>query len=298
MKFQSPSLSEMHAFLAVFEQGSFRKAAGVLCVTQAAVSRAVLRLEERLGCSLFERTSYGIVPTERGREFQSLVQAPVAALENSITGFRQRTDRRKLRVSAITTLATRWLVPRLADFHASQPSISVELRPYRPTDNFNRDDVDVWIDVLRSPSGWPRGFKAHYLLGKEITPVCTPEIAQRLREPRDLLKESLLFHTGFPGNWALWLNKARIAHDPELLRQGFDTGNNLIVAACAGMGVPVIHPCLIENELKSGQLVRPFPMMVSTNRGWYVCCKTSISNEPTVKEFVRWLQDQATHTIQ
>ncbi|MBL8377411.1 MAG: LysR family transcriptional regulator [Burkholderiales bacterium] len=297
MKFQSPSLSEMHAFLAVFEQGSFRKAAGVLCVTQAAVSRAVLRLEERLGCSLFERTAFGIAPTARGREFQNLVQGPVAALENSIMSFRRRTDSRKLRVSVITTLATRWLVPRLADFHASHPNLNLELRPYRPADNYNRDDVDLWIDVMRSQSGWPRGFKAHYLLGKEITPVCTPEIASRLREPRDLLNENLLFHTGFPNNWSLWLNKARIAHDPGILRQGFDTGNNLIVAACSGMGVPVIHPCLIENELKAGQLVRPFPMMVSTERGWYACYKRSLAHEPAVKEFVRWLQEQAAGTI-
>lgn len=298
MKFQSPSLSEMHAFLAVFEQGSFRKAAGVLCVTQAAVSRAVLRLEQRLGCSLFERTAFGIAPTERGREFQSLVQGPVAALENSIMGFHRRADIRKLRVSAITTLATRWLVPRLANFHFLHPNVSVELRTYRPLDNFNRDDVDLWIDVLRSRSGWPRGFKAHYLLGKEITPICTPEIACRLSEPRDLLNENLLYHTGFPGNWSLWLNEARIAHEPGILRQGFDTGNNLIVAACAGMGVPVIHPCLIESELTTGQLVRPFPMMVSTERGWHACYKTSLANEPAVKEFVRWLQDQAADTIQ
>ena len=48
MRFKSPSLPELHAFLAVCQLGSFRQAADVLCVTQAAVSRAVQRLEQRL----------------------------------------------------------------------------------------------------------------------------------------------------------------------------------------------------------------------------------------------------------
>ncbi len=297
MKFQSPSLSEMHAFLAVFEQGSFRKAAGVLCVTQAAVSRAVLRLEERLGCRLFERTAFGIAPTERGREFQGLVQGPVAALENSILNFHRRAESFKLRVSVITTLATRWLVPRLASFHATHPNISLELRKYQPMDDFSRDDVDLWIDVPRSTAAWPRGFKTHYLLGKEITPVCTPEIASRLKNPSDLLRENLMYHTGFPGNWSLWLTKARVPFKQDVLRQGFDTGNNLIVGACAGMGIPVIHPCLIEPELKSGQLVRPFPIMVSTERGWHACYQRSLAHEPAVKDFVQWLKEQAASTL-
>ncbi len=296
MKFQSPSLPELHAFLAVFELGSFRRAASVLCVTQAAVSRAVQRLEERLGCSLFDRTAFGITPTARGREFQSLVQIPVAALENSIMRFGGRSMSAKLRVSVITTLSTRWLVPRLAGFHAAHPEISVELRKYQPTDDFSRDDVDLWIDVKRSGNSWPRGFKRHYLLGKEITPVCTPEIAKRVRQPHDLLRENLLYHTGFPNNWALWLAKAQVPNAQPTLGQGFDTGNNLIVAACAGIGIPVIHPCLIENELANGQLVRPFPILVSTGRGWHACYKNSLAQNPAVLAFVAWLQKQVLET--
>ena len=296
MKFQSPSLPELHAFLTVFELGSFRKAASVLCVTQAAVSRAVQRLEERLGCSLFDRTAFGITPTSRGREFQSLVQSPVAALESSIMRFGGRSKSAKLRVSVITTLSTRWLVPRLAGFHAAHPEISVELRKYQPTDDFSRDDVDLWIDVKRSGNSWPRGFKRHYLLGKEITPVCTPEIAKRLLQPRDLMRENLLYHTGFPNNWALWLAEAQMTEAQPTLGQGFDTGNNLIVAACAGIGIPVIHPCLIENELANGQLVRPFPILASTGRGWHACYKSSLAQNPAVVAFVAWLQKQVLET--
>lgn len=299
MKFQSPSLPELHAFLAVFQLGTFRSAANVLCVTQAAVSRAVQRLEQRLGCSLFDRTAMGVTPTTRGREFQSLVQSPVTALENAIMRFGSQAASRKLRLSVIPTLGTRWLMPRLANFQATHPDITVELRQYRQyhyTEDFNREDVDVWIDVKRTSRSWPRGLRTHYLLGKEITPMCTPAIAKRLHKPADLLRESLLHHTNFPNNWPLWFAKAEVPQTQSQLGQGFDLGNNLIVAACAGMGVPVIHPCLVEDELASGRLVQPFPTMVSTGRGYYVCYKSTLAQNPSVLAFVQWLLTQAQAT--
>jgi LysR family transcriptional regulator, glycine cleavage system transcriptional activator len=296
MKFQSPSLPELHAFLAVVQLGSFRSAASVLCVTQAAVSRAVQRLEQRLGCSLFDRTATGVTPTARGREFLSLVQSPVTALENAIMRFGSQTESRKLRLSVIPTLGTRWLMPRLAHFQAAHPDIAVELRQYHYTEDFSREDVDVWIDVKRSSRSWPRGLRTHYLLGKEITPMCIPAIAKRLYKPEDLLRESLLHHTNFPNNWTLWFAKAEVTQTLPKLGPGFDLGNNLIVAACAGMGVPVIHPCLVENELASGQLVQPFPMTVSTGRGYYVCYKNTLAQSPSVLAFVQWLSTQALAT--
>jgi LysR family transcriptional regulator, glycine cleavage system transcriptional activator len=298
MKYQSPSLPELHAFLAVFQLGSFRSAASVLFVTQAAVSRAVQRLEQRLGCSLFDRTATGVVPTQRGREFQSLVQGPVAALENSIMRFgSQPAGSRKLRLSVVPTLGTRWLMPRLADFQTKHPDITIELRQFHHDESFDRDDVDIWIDVKRPNRSWPRGLRTHYLLGKEITPICAPTIAKRLQQPADLLKESLLHHTNFPDNWALWLHGAGLALAKPALGPGFDLGNNLIVAACSGMGAIVIQPCLIEAELATGQLVQPFAKSVSTGRGYSVCYKVASAQNPMVVAFVHWLDVQAQNRL-
>ena len=84
MKLLSPSLVELHAFLAVCRLGSFRQAAEVLCVTQAAVSRAVQRLEQHLGgCRLFERSPQGVVLSEQGRQLRQLTERHVMALESA-----------------------------------------------------------------------------------------------------------------------------------------------------------------------------------------------------------------------
>lgn len=293
MRFKSPSLPELHAFLAVCQLGSFRQAADVLCVTQAAVSRAVQRLEQRLECTLLDRSGTRVLPTARGREFLALVETHVAGLENAIGRFGVRAAPRKLRVSVVPTLGTRWLVPRLMRFRALHPGIEIELRPFHHDENFARDDVDLWIDVKRPARAWPRGIRARYLLGREIQPACTPALAAVLHQPRDLLKVTLLHHINFPGNWALWLSQAGGVHTTPTLSSGFDLGSNLIVAACAGMGVTVIQPLLIEAELVSGQLVLPFRPAVATDRGYYLCSRAALAENEAVEQFTRWLLDES-----
>lgn len=300
MKFKSPSLPELHAFLAVCHHGSFSRSAQALFVTQAAVSRAVQRLEARLDCHLFTRTAEGVIPTEKGLAFQALVETHVAGLENATTLFNRTNNisktRDKLRLSVVPTLGTRWLMPRLPQFQAAHPEISVELRQFHHDENFTRDDVDVWIDVKRAKP-WPHAYKRIYLLGKEIAPICAPAIAGRLASVADLLNETLLHHTNFPENWALWLHGAGLPKAHPELGPGFDLGSNLIVAATIGMGVAVIHPFMVARELATGELVMPFKSTVSTGRGYYVCYRNAQDKNPVVEVFVEWLKQQAKNTL-
>lgn len=297
MKFKSPSLPELHAFLAVCKLGNFSRAAEALCVTQAAVSRSVQRLEQRLECPLFERTASGVVPTARGNAFQAAIQPHVAGLESAAAFFDADTgslksSKRKLRLSVVPTLGTRWLMPRLAAFQSVHPDIQIELRQVYHDENFKRDDVDLWISVKR-PLAWPRGYRAEYLLGKEICPACTPTIAARLSQAKNLLTETLLYHTNSPDNWSLWLSAAGISSIEPKLGTGLDLGSNLIVAACAGMGVTVIQPCLIEGELATGQLVMPFDLRASTERGYYLSYSPALAKNQPLQTFVAWLHQQA-----
>lgn len=98
----------------------------------------------------------------------------------------------------MATLGTRRLMPRLSQFQKRHPDIDIALRPSRPEETTWLEDVDVWIEIKRPGRPWPRNITARYLLGREITPVCTPAIVQRLKAPAGLLCETLLHHTNFP----------------------------------------------------------------------------------------------------
>jgi DNA-binding transcriptional LysR family regulator len=297
MKLRSPSLVELHAFLAVARLGSFRQAAEVLCVTQAAVSRAVQRLEQHLGdCRLFDRSPQGVALSEQGRQLRQLTERHVMALESATAQFQRPRSAGKLRLSVIPTLGTKWLLPRLPRFQARHPGLDIEMRQFHHDEDFSRDDVDVWIDVKRPRRRWPARLDVTYLLGRDIVPVCAPDVLPRLREPRDLIREVLLHHTNFPDNWARWANVAGLGGQPRL-GPGYDLSMNMIFAAKEGVGVAITQPCLIEQELARGELVIPFPMPVSTARGYFLCIDRQQPLDAGQQAFMAWVQEEARQAV-
>ncbi len=293
MKIRSPSLVELHAFLAVCRHGSFRRAADELCVTQAAVSRAVQRLEEHLqGGRLFERNSAGVLLTPRGEQLRRLTERHVLALELAAEKLGPASRPQLVRLSVIPTLSIQWLMPRLSQFNQHNPDVHVELRQFKHDEDFTRDDVDLWIEVKRPNRRWPSHVQTSYLLGRELVPVCAPSLSQQYHQPRDFLSASLLHHTNFPDNWALWFAEAGVVCAPSL-GPGFDLTMHLIVAAKAGMGVAVVPRCLVDRELQAGELVMPFDIEVSCGRGYYLCWNQDAPYFAARDKFANWLTEQA-----
>lgn len=294
MAIRSPSLVELHAFLAVARTGSFRKAAEELFVTQAAVSRAVLRLEQQLGIDVFERSGAGVRLTPAGTELRRRTGKHVLALEEAALHLRRTAERMRLRLSVVPSLGTLWLLPRLEGFRVRHPEVEIEFRQYEREAPFLRDDVDLWIVLKQGErQQWPRQVEARYLVGREIVAVCAPGIARGLRSPGQLLEQPLLYHSSYRDNWALWAQAAGVPWPERWRGTGFDLAINLIEAARAGMGVAVVQKCMVEADLASGRLVMPFPGAASTGRGYYLCRRRALGAHPAADVFSDWLLEQA-----
>jgi DNA-binding transcriptional LysR family regulator len=294
MAIRSPSLVELHAFLAVARSGSFRRAAEALNVTQAAVSRAVLRLEEELGVDVLERSGAGVRLTAAGSELRRRVEKPVAALEEAALHLRRHAERLRLRLSVVTSLGNLWLMPRLEDFRRRHPEIEIEFRPYQREEDFLREDVDLWIVLKRQPrQQWPRQIAADYLVGRDIVAVCTPARAKTIRGGEQLVKQPLLYHSQFPDNWTLWAEAAGVALPARWRGTGFDLVINLVEAARAGMGVAVVQKCMVEADLAADRLVIPVPGSASTGRGYWLCRRRALGAHPAAEAFSAWVKEQA-----
>lgn len=294
MRIRSPSLVELHAFLGVARHGSFRRAADELCVTQAAVSRAVARLEKHLGVQLLDRAATGVRLTAAGSGLRDQVEAPVAALEAAAGRVRTRPDAQRLRLSVVPSLGNLWLLPRLEDFRQRHPDVEIEFRQYHHDEDFTRADVDLWVALkARAGQRWPRQVAAQYLIGREIVAVCAPALAQGIAGADALLGLPLLYHSNYRDNWALWA-EAVGGHLPARWRgTGFDLVMNLIEAARAGMGVAVVQRCMVQAELAAGRLVAPVPGGASTGRGYYLCRARATEGSPAVEAFALWVREQA-----
>ncbi len=294
MRIRSPSLHELHAFAAAARLGSFSKAAEDLCVTQGAISRAIAHLEEQLGQTFFVRKARGIELTTRGRDYLSLIAPALQTLESAAIAQRSPDEPTRLRLSVPPTLATKWLIPKLADWQALHPQISLSLAPSQHEEDFSDPDVDAW---LRPTSGaFPNGIAAEYIVGRELVAICHPkELRGRnaLIQPIDLLSRPLLCNTNYQHNWRLWLDAVGLSSQEIKPSADFEQVSMLVQAVVAGLGVAVVQRCLIDDELSSGRIAMPFDDKVAFTQGYTLCTRRASQSNRALQHLLHWLKAQA-----
>ena len=135
-----PPLESIRAFEAAARHDSFVRAGQELGVTAATISHRVQALETHIGAQLFSRHARGVRLNVRGREYAGEIQRIFAELSNATERHREHADATHLKLVAVEVVAEKWLMPRLADFRAAHPDISIEFETdHREVDPERRD---------------------------------------------------------------------------------------------------------------------------------------------------------------
>ena len=206
MVFDTRLLTGVGVMAAVTEAGNFARAAEILGLTPSGVSRAVARLEARVGIRLFDRTPRDVCLTEEGRRFHARVMPLLAGLDEAAAEASGAAAevRGRLRVSVDPWFARMVLAPELQRFLARYPLLSVDFS----TSNY-REEMMTGMDVaVRFGPPDASSLIARKLLETRILTVAAPAYLARHGEPRsphDLVHhEALLFRdpqTGLPFPW-------------------------------------------------------------------------------------------------
>ena len=282
-----PPLSAIRCFEAAARHQSFTRAAHELGMTQAAVSSQIKLLEERLG-PLFLRRPRGVELTQAGRRLAPGVIDAFTALRAVFEDVAQTVEG-VLAVSAVTTFASNWLVQRLGTFQLAHPGIAVRLDVSGRLVDFTREDVDVGI---RAGDGhWP-GLTAHRLMTIDYTPVLSPRLLEKagpLAAPADLLKLSLIDPTD-PW-WTDWFTAAGVAVPDLSRRPDIRVGTQHLAAnaALAGHGVAIVSPAFFSEELATGRLVQPFPLVHSSEGSYWLVYPEARRRSAKIRAFRDWL---------
>lgn len=120
-------LAELELVIAVIDSGSFSEAARSIGRTASAVSKAIARLEERLGVLLFHRSTRHVTPTEAGEAFAERGRAIVAELSALERDMAKDRPEGLVRIATSAVYAGFILAPLLDRFHAAYPAIHIEL---------------------------------------------------------------------------------------------------------------------------------------------------------------------------
>ena len=141
-------LSALRIFEAAARLGSFTRAADELGVTQAAVSWQVKALEQRLGQPLFLRLPREVALTPAGERLARAASEAMSLLRTALADLSE-TGQGVLVISALQSLASQWLAPRLGAFQLAHPEIAVRLETSARVVDLTRENIDVALRLVR-----------------------------------------------------------------------------------------------------------------------------------------------------
>lgn len=290
-----PSLNGLRAFEASARLMSFTQAAAELNVTQTAISHQIRRLEEQLGVKLFIRQNRRLALTKEAESYLPAVRSAFDDLRLATDRLRRSDRDARLTVSTTASLATKWLVSRVASFQDAHPGLEVRITTSPHLVDFRREEVDV---AVRYGRGHWAGLRAHWLMAERLFPVCAPALldgTRKLRRPEDLAHHILLHTTSSGDDWRLWLTAAGLPQSIAA-RRGltFDQGFMAIQAAVEGLGVALGRGHLVEADIAAGRLVAPFDVELPQDAGYYVVTPEATADAPNIALFRDWLIASAT----
>jgi DNA-binding transcriptional LysR family regulator len=262
--FDRRSLDGLGVLGAVVEAGSFVRAGEALGLTQSAVSRAVARLEDRIGVHMFRRTARSISLTDEGRRFYESVAPHLAAIVDAATeaGGSSSRVRGRLRVNVDGGIGQFVLTPRLQPFLAQHPDLAVEIAVRDRMGDLVRDGFDVSVRF-----GLPErsALKARLLMRTRVVTCTSPAYVARHgmpRHPRDIEKHQCVLmrdpSTGTHFGWEFVHGKKVVPVNVSGQLMVNEIGS-LLAACLGGQGIAQLLGLYARDLLADGRLVQVLP---------------------------------------
>lgn len=305
-----PPLNALKGFEAAARQLSFTRAAAELNLTQGAVSRQVKELETDLGQDMFVRHTRRIELTPEGEQFYRVVEGVFDELERAALRLARRRSDPAITITALPTIATVWLMPRLHQLVARHPEIEARIVSSIEAADLLAHDADIAIRVGRLPGRrydrtQPRielpmvtrwdGVHADELFPDRLVPVCVPELlAAPVRAAADLAAYPLIHTTTRRYAWPDWLRANGVRFDaegdPHLQFGHFFMA---LDAARQGRGIALVPDILLGQEEGARGLCIPYWSEIASAGEYYLLIHESRLEDARVQMVRSWILDQA-----
>jgi LysR family glycine cleavage system transcriptional activator len=285
-------LNALRAFDAVGQHLSFTAGANALHVSQSALSRHVISLEDLLGKQLLERRPHRLALTPAGEALLPVVQKSFDRLEQVLNTIREgsRTSR-TLRIHMPPSLLNHMALPMLRDFRGEFPDILIDVSSSHVT-GLPAHDLDVAV-VYDRPNVDDKVTDLLWMV--RVTPVCSPEIA-RAHAGKPLgqfLSDNELLHVKLDGEprgllWTTFAQQCGLSLNTDR-GLSFDTAISAVQFARSGAGVALADVDMFAAELASGELVAPFDASFEDGYGYYLKFHPEDLADPVISTFRSWI---------
>jgi LysR family glycine cleavage system transcriptional activator len=284
-------LNALRVFEVAARTGSYAEAGAELGLAHGAVSRQIATLEDWLGQRLFVRTGRRMAATPSARAFAAEVSLSFDRMTEAAEACGRPSVRRLLRVSAPTTFALRWLIPRLEQFHAGRPQVEVAVTTTTTLHEELRGGFDVAIRRGSAERGaWPQ-YRVAPFLKEADTLIVSPALFERapLHRPADIASRVLLGTETRPADWADWLERAGLPHRSGQRRRVFDHFLVTLQAVVDGFGIGIGPLPVLQTDVATGRLLTPFSTILVPRTGYVALVPFDANKTSVLTNFIDWL---------
>jgi len=285
-----PPLNAIRAFEAAARHLNFSRAAEELGVTQGAISKQVIMLEDIIGTRLFERLPGGLSLTNEGRALNEGISPAFARLGEAFGRFSRRPPRSNIcRISTLASFAVQFLIPRLDAFEEQLPHIELEILTSDRLIDLSREEVD--LSVRYGPGRWD-GLVSTELAKGVLAPVCTPALVARAGDIdlASLVSSSRRIQVFSNNEWRTWAEAAGI--DLNDAKSAFIIEDFVVVIAAvmAGQGLALLPEILIREYLADGRMMLFSETSVAWDQTYHIAHTPNAEHRAIVRDVIDWLK--------
>ncbi len=293
---QLPPLAALLTLESIIRTGSAANAAQDLSLSASAVSQRIRQLEDWFKCTLFQREGGKLLPTPQAHDLYRTCIESFDALEHQSQILRQQSDDSSIRISAIPSFAYLVLMPILNQFKKQFPQYDVSLQTSNQIVDMREQNLDIAIRYTHNIQ--VEGLSFEKLASESVFPVAAPALLEQhhtqdmtelARKVGLIIDVSRKLGDANP-KWTDWLNASDYGSLSEYRTTAFSEYQFAVKSAVEGQGLLLGREVLIQNELKTGALVRLNSHEIQSKVGYYLVTRKDRPMRNSVKDFVRFLQ--------
>jgi LysR family glycine cleavage system transcriptional activator len=287
---QLPPLNSVKAFDAVVRHGSISEAARILFVSQSAVSRHIVKLEDFLDIKLLYRGKHGATTTKEGQEFfEHISHSLNGILDATVNVKAMQSGVNIIRVSSLSSFALKWFVPKISIFQALHPDIILDISIADESPDFELSQKDCAI-VSRPKHLFNTDYDE--LFEEELIVIASPSLLAKsmITKPEHLEGLPLIHTNTRPELWHDWSNQhPLVISNKALLGLSFQDFYISIAACLAGSGAALVPSFLVKEELTNNTLIKPLNESLKSGKYYGIVISPSRKKSDAVIAFRNWL---------
>jgi len=253
-----PDFEGLAIFAKVVELRSFAAAAGELALSKATVSKAVSRLEDRLGARLFNRTSRRLALTDAGQRLSGRAQHLLAegeAVENEALA-QSISPRGLVRLAVPMTFGVKSVAPILPEFLKAYPDVTVDLHLSDAMVDLIGEGFDAALRIARLPDS---SLIARRLCAVPRHTIAAPSYLKRHGRPTHPmhLAQHKCFGYAYLTTADVWHYSNAAGEQVSVRPAGplrVNNGEALLPAAIAGLGIADLPDFIAGDAIRSGEV--------------------------------------------